>query len=128
MRSCLLSVFGIISEELLWIIMSPHSVSCIDNVSHIGEYSLAGFWCGICFGFLYVLIACIKFLYSGSDAAAYISFAVERSRVSCPEALMTLIFACCGWGLICIFVYLSCLLYTSPSPRDMRRSRMPSSA
>ena len=25
-------------------------------------------------------------------------------------------------------VILSCLLYTSPSPRDMRRSRMPSSA
>ena len=24
--------------------------------------------------------------------------------------------------------YWSCLLYTSPSPRDMRRSRMPSSA
>ena len=24
--------------------------------------------------------------------------------------------------------YASCLLYTSPSPRDMRRSRMPSSA
>ena len=24
--------------------------------------------------------------------------------------------------------YLICLLYTSPSPRDMRRSRMPSSA
>ena len=24
--------------------------------------------------------------------------------------------------------YLDCLLYTSPSPRDMRRSRMPSSA
>ena len=24
--------------------------------------------------------------------------------------------------------FLSCLLYTSPSPRDMRRSRMPSSA
>ena len=24
--------------------------------------------------------------------------------------------------------YKSCLLYTSPSPRDMRRSRMPSSA
>ena len=24
--------------------------------------------------------------------------------------------------------YESCLLYTSPSPRDMRRSRMPSSA
>ena len=25
-------------------------------------------------------------------------------------------------------MYLACLLYTSPSPRDMRRSRMPSSA
>ena len=24
--------------------------------------------------------------------------------------------------------YIDCLLYTSPSPRDMRRSRMPSSA
>ena len=24
--------------------------------------------------------------------------------------------------------YICCLLYTSPSPRDMRRSRMPSSA
>ena len=30
---------------------------------------------------------------------------------------------------IAIFAYLlPCLLYTSPSPRDMRRSRMPSSA
>ena len=27
-----------------------------------------------------------------------------------------------------IFNFCSCLLYTSPSPRDMRRSRMPSSA
>ena len=25
-------------------------------------------------------------------------------------------------------IYAPCLLYTSPSPRDMRRSRMPSSA
>ena len=27
-----------------------------------------------------------------------------------------------------VFVYWSCLLYTSPSPRDKRQSRMPSSA
>ena len=27
-----------------------------------------------------------------------------------------------------VYGYNSCLLYTSPSPRDMRRSRMPSSA
>ena len=26
------------------------------------------------------------------------------------------------------FIIMACLLYTSPSPRDMRRSRMPSSA
>ena len=26
------------------------------------------------------------------------------------------------------YVYLACLLYTSPSPRDKRQSRMPSSA
>ena len=39
----------------------------------------------------------------------------------------------CGSGAtaaaICMFkLYEFCLLYTSPSPRDMRRSRMPSSA
>ena len=27
-----------------------------------------------------------------------------------------------------LYKYKNCLLYTSPSPRDMRRSRMPSSA
>ena len=31
-------------------------------------------------------------------------------------------------GVIAYGVVISCLLYTSPSPRDMRRSRMPSSA
>ena len=31
-------------------------------------------------------------------------------------------------GLPIIVMEYSCLLYTSPSPRDMRRSRMPSSA
>ena len=29
---------------------------------------------------------------------------------------------------VCLEQHLGCLLYTSPSPRDMRRSRMPSSA
>ena len=32
-----------------------------------------------------------------------------------------------GFALLCVS-YPTCLLYTSPSPRDMRRSRMPSSA
>ena len=31
-------------------------------------------------------------------------------------------------AIIGIISFLICLLYTSPSPRDMRRSRMPSSA
>ena len=31
-------------------------------------------------------------------------------------------------SMVVIMHYESCLLYTSPSPRDMRRSRMPSSA
>eukprot|EP00827_Trimyema_finlayi_P001377 TRINITY_DN1529_c0_g1_i1.p4 TRINITY_DN1529_c0_g1~~TRINITY_DN1529_c0_g1_i1.p4 ORF type:complete len:108 (+),score=31.74 TRINITY_DN1529_c0_g1_i1:655-978(+) len=31
-------------------------------------------------------------------------------------------------GGICYFLTSSCLLYTSPSPRDKRQSRMPSSA
>ena len=48
----------------------------------------------------------MKFLYSLSWFAVCISFAVERSRVSCPEALMTLIFACFGCGFTCIGVYL----------------------
>ena len=30
--------------------------------------------------------------------------------------------------VVCGGVTIGCLLYTSPSPRDMRRSRMPSSA
>ena len=38
-----------------------------------------------------------------------------------------------NWGIVGlpplrIALYTCCLLYTSPSPRDMRRSRMPSSA
>ena len=33
------------------------------------------------------------------------------------------------WDLVTLLLLLfTCLLYTSPSPRDMRRSRMPSSA
>ena len=35
--------------------------------------------------------------------------------------------ACCNHGADCGAAG-TCLLYTSPSPRDMRRSRMPSSA
>ena len=33
-----------------------------------------------------------------------------------------------GGGTIVMAIYFLCLLYTSPSPRDRTRSRMPSSA
>ena len=32
------------------------------------------------------------------------------------------------WPILQLVLLLSCLLYTSPSPRDSRKSRMPSSA
>ena len=35
---------------------------------------------------------------------------------------------CAATGLARIDLYMRCLLYTSPSPRDRTRSRMPSSA
>ena len=41
------------------------------------------------------------------------------------EVASVLIFA---WGTQLLPVFLTCLLYTSPSPRDKRQSRMPSSA
>ena len=41
--------------------------------------------------------------------------------------LVALIAACRGLGAFCFGLY-GCLLYTSPSPRDRQKSRMPSSA
>jgi len=37
-------------------------------------------------------------------------------------------FAEVGYGLVLLVTYMGCLLYTSPSPRDVEESRMPSSA
>ena len=74
---------------------------------YVVEYSLAGCVAGICFGFLYVLIACIMLLYSVLLLAVCMSFAVGRLSVSYPEALMTLILACLGCGFSCTRVCLS---------------------
>ena len=50
---------------------------------------------------------------------------VETRRKDVPEGKFTLIFLAADQDLK---QAKACLLYTSPSPRDMRRSRMPSSA
>ena len=44
----------------------------------------------------------------------------KRLLTNCVTSLLVSLFA--------ISLYITCLLYTSPSPRDMPRSRMPSSA
>eukprot|EP00827_Trimyema_finlayi_P004319 TRINITY_DN4296_c0_g1_i1.p1 TRINITY_DN4296_c0_g1~~TRINITY_DN4296_c0_g1_i1.p1 ORF type:complete len:104 (-),score=63.64 TRINITY_DN4296_c0_g1_i1:6-293(-) len=50
-----------------------------------------------------------------------VSDKTSRSLDSCKSNANS---ATCSWGLI----QKTCLLYTSPSPRDKRQSRMPSSA
>ena len=50
-----------------------------------------------------------------------------RSFVSSLVLLFTLTVAAVAKDVKAAFVYI-CLLYTSPSPRDQRGSRMPSSA
>ena len=58
------------------------------------------------------LVGEMKFKHSSSSASSIL----ERQILKLREEHKNLI------------NLLSCLLYTSPSPRDMRRSRMPSSA
>ena len=51
-------------------------------------------------------------VYTGTDSVEYLADGVpDRVFFATNETILT-----------------TCLLYTSPSPRDMRRSRMPSSA
>ena len=57
-----------------------------------------------------------------TTVSAYVHFQFEKSKVECLSYFNEhYLFDNCGHGCIC-------LLYTSPSPRDQRGSRMPSSA
>ena len=44
------------------------------------------------------------------------------------EVMETYLFGLISIGIVLLTLLLTCLLYTSPSPRDRTRSRMPSSA
>ena len=52
---------------------------------------------------------------------------LNAAKGSGGEALL-LLFEILGLVFVLLAVLLACLLYTSPSPRDRTRSRMPSSA
>ena len=65
--------------------------------------------------------------------AAMIGQAAENNFVGCQCGIMDQMISAAGLPkhamlLDCRDLSLTCLLYTSPSPRDKRQSRMPSSA
>ena len=54
---------------------------------------------------------------------------IETSLTDLPNIQRRIMYACAKWGRRSIVAtHLFCLLYTSPSPRDVEESRMPSSA
>ena len=63
-------------------------------------------------------LACLKFR-ANIDGIVFWCFSRFGMK---PHALAK------PFDLVCKFIYEGCLLYTSPSPRDVEESRMPSSA
>ena len=83
-----------------------------------------------------IWISLISALYCGFTLG-YMHFADPRTNAGALSTIgldHPVLFALWGAGtygvlyLLLYTMYNNCLLYTSPSPRDMRRSRMPSSA
>ena len=64
-------------------------------------------------------VATTRLILSQADAGRVVdAFAGDRCAVASKRSL----------GVVTFFLDVCCLLYTSPSPRDRTRSRMPSSA
>ena len=85
---------------------SSHSVLCMKRFSHTLTYSFKGLQVDMSFRFLMVLMDLSKFLYSSSLFACVINFAVVRSSVSSPKALITLMdpFVACGLSLTGVYL------------------------
>src|SRR5674476_1296228 len=71
-------------------------------------------------------------LISGGTSVAANAWAFDEGGVvvwlSAPVSVVRLVLLRVAVVLACLGVLLGCLLYTSPSPRDRQKSRMPSSA
>ena len=57
-----------------------------------------------------------------------VRFRPSKARMKIDPSKPTVSILGCGGTIAARVEYLTCLLYTSPSPRDRTRSRMPSSA
>ena len=80
-----------------------------------------------------VCILTCNFSFAGADESSFTptSILVPIRSITLEDSsrsLVSEIFKCSGSSDAECFVDVACLLYTSPSPRDRTRSRMPSSA
>ena len=92
---------------------------------------------GLCSAFLSVLFVVNNFLIFGFNAPGMINvlglnkiFGVESLKGGYSSGLyiVGLVQTAAVFGVIFWACFHTCLLYTSPSPRDRQKSRMPSSA
>ena len=78
----------------------------------------------------YIMLVCATLFWAGNFMVGKYAFLVEIPPLTLVFYRWLLV-----WIILLPFTFKeiikykdTCLLYTSPSPRDMRRSRMPSSA
>ena len=81
-------------------------------------------------GFLVsILLIIIIFLRTPQENVGLSSFATKTDILGSPSSAERFLNVLTVIGILIYFgIALTCLLYTSPSPRDLSTSRMPSSA